>query len=93
MRKTMLAAVTAAIVAAAGAFMADRAEAMTMPAPAGLSGAAEALGGNVEQVRYVCRRWWNGYRWRSRCFWRPGGYYRPYRGYYRPYRGYRRGYY
>jgi len=75
------------------------ANAMTLPAPAGLAAAGEAAN-PVEQVRTVCRRYWNGYRWRQRCFQTAprfyGGYgYRPYRHSYRPvyrHRPYRGGY-
>ena len=69
---------------------------MTLPAPAGLAPLGEAAN-PIEQVRLVCRSYWNGFRWRQRCY-RTGPYlrygystYRPYRyGYYQPYRyGYR----
>jgi hypothetical protein len=58
-----------------------------MPGAAQLPAAAQDMGA-VEQVRTVCRRYWNGYRWRQRCWWVPGPRYdywgpRPWR---RPYR-------
>jgi hypothetical protein len=68
----------------------NRAEAMTLPAPAAM---ADMLGARAESVAYVCRRWCGPYGCRRRCFYtapryyRP--YYRPYRPYYRPYRYYR----
>jgi hypothetical protein len=59
--------------------------------PAGWAGAAPVAGasnvpaaaqdlGSVEQARTVCRRYWNGHRWRQNCWWVPnhGYYYGPY---------------
>jgi hypothetical protein len=64
------------------------ANAMTLPAPAGLADAGREAN-PIEQVRTVCRSYWNGYRWRQRCY-RTGPVYRyGYRAY-RPY--YRYGY-
>lgn len=63
-----------------------RSQAMTLPAPAGIAQATEGTSA-VQEVRYVCRRYWNGYRWRSRCWWvgpRPH-YYRPWRHHHRRY--------
>ncbi|HXD44397.1 MAG TPA: hypothetical protein VN655_04610 [Pseudolabrys sp.] len=55
----------------------DRAGAVTMPGAAQLPEAAHDIGA-VEQARTICRRWWNGYRWRTRCYWVPGhGYWAP----------------
>jgi len=73
MRKTLLAVAAAATLCAAGALTADRAEAMTLPLPAGI---ATAIGqtSSVDQARYVCRSHWNGFRWVRHCFWRPGPY-------------------
>jgi len=57
--------------------------------PAGGAGAAPVSGaanvpmaaqdlGSVERARTVCRRYWNGHRWRQRCWWVPShGYYGP----------------
>jgi hypothetical protein len=83
MRTTLSLAVGA--VAATLLFAAPAANAMTLPAPAGLADVGKAAN-PVEQVRLVCRNYWNGFRWRERCY-RTG----PYFGYYRPYRRY--GYY
>jgi len=47
------------------------AEAAGLPGAAQLPAAAQDLG-SVEQARTVCRRYWNGYRWRQRCWWVPG---------------------
>ncbi|MGN6570117.1 MAG: hypothetical protein ACTHLO_01730 [Pseudolabrys sp.] len=49
------------------------AEAAGMPGAAQLPAAAADIG-SVEQARTVCRRYWNGYRWRQRCWWVPGDY-------------------
>lgn len=88
MRTTLSLAVGA--VAAALLMSAPAANALTLPAPAGLAGAGEAAN-PIEQVRTVCRSYWNGYRWRQRCYrtyphygYRYG--YRPYRYGYRSYR-------
>lgn len=84
MRRLCLAIAAAAALLSAMSLTANRAEAMTLPAPAGLQ---LALEGNslTEEVRWVCNR--RG----GRCRWIPGrryygGYYAP--GYYygRPYR-------
>ena len=74
MRKLIYTLVTAATVIAAGLFAAPRAEAMTIPAPAGLAEVVQELSG-VEDVRYVCRRVYTRYGWRSRCWWTGGRYY------------------
>lgn len=70
---------------AATLFMAAPATALTVTAPAGLAKTGEATS-PVEQVRTVCRSYWNGYRWRQRCY-QTGPYYRygyrPYRHHYR----------
>ena len=91
MRRTMLSAATALALLTAGAFLPDRAEAMTITAPAGMQA---AIGGPlVQDAAYVCRRVWRcgyyGCGWRRACWWTG-----PYYGYgygYRPY--WRRGYY
>lgn len=73
---------------AAVLFIAAPANAITVTAPAGIAkdGAATSP---IEQVRLVCRSYWNGYRWRQRCYQTGPSYYRY--GYrpYRPYYGYR----
>ena len=50
------------------------ADAAGLPGAAQLPAAAQDLG-SVEQARTVCRRYWNGYRWRQRCWWVPGSRY------------------
>ncbi len=91
MRRTMLSMAAALALLSAGAFLPNRAEALTLAAPAGMQ---EATGGSglVQDAAYICRRAWRcgyyGCGWRRACWWtRPysGGYgYRPYwrRGYY-----------
>jgi hypothetical protein len=86
MRKFALTIAAASVIVAAGSLLAPRAQAMTAPAPAGL-GAAIDESRLTEDVAYVCRRWWNGYRWVRSCRYRPSYYgYRPYRHRYRYYR-------
>ena len=80
--------------------LAAGAVALALVLPTGQSNAAPASGasnlptatqdfGDVEQARTVCRRWWNGYRWRQNCWWvgppryyGPGPYYRHHHRYY-----------
>jgi len=90
MRRFFLAIAAAAALLSAMSLMAYRAEAMTIPAPAGLQ---LVLEGNtmIEQVARVCRRRCGPRGCWRRCWWAPGpryygGYYAP--GYYygRPYR-------
>jgi hypothetical protein len=89
MRRFCLAIAAAAALLSAMSLMANRAEAMTLPAPAGLQ---LALEGNtmIEEVARVCRRRCGPRGCWRRCGWAPGpryygGYYAPY--YYgRPYR-------
>ena len=93
MRRFILSIAAAAAVMAAGALAPNRAEALTISAPAGI---ADAVGQNslLQDVAYVCRRVWRcgpyGCGWRRHCYHTYGGY-----GYYgRPYyRGHRYGYY
>lgn len=84
MRTGLAMSLAAGMVAAVLLMPSAPAGAVTMPGAAQIPEAAQDIG-SVEQVRTVCRRWWNGYRWRQRC-WRvaPYGYYGP-RPYYRPY--------
>lgn len=75
--------------------------ALALLLPAGGAGAAPVSGasnvpaaaqdlGSVEQARTVCRRSWNGHRWRQRCWWVPNhGYYGPGPYHRRPHRYYR----
>jgi len=86
MRKILLTGALIAGFFAAGALAPGSANAMTITTPAA---AAKAVAdqGNLEQVRYVCRRVWTRWGWRQSCRWRPNyGYYGGYYGYgYRPY--------
>jgi phage terminase large subunit-like protein len=74
MRKILLSIATAsAIVAAASVAPAS---AMTVGTAAGIQAAIDGTSA-VEDVAYVCRhRYWSS---RRVCWWRPGGFYRPYR--------------
>ena len=76
MRSSVFAMAAGLSLLAAGAFSASRAEAMTLPAPAGLS-AATAAASAVGQVRLHCHSWQDGRRWHKRCWnapdwWNPG---------------------
>ena len=89
MRRLMFVLAAAAAILSFGSL--NRAEAMTLPAPAAM---ADAIGSAAESVAYVCRRVCGRYGCARRCYYtaprryvRP--YYRPYRPYYRPYRYYR----
>lgn len=70
MRRLMLVAAAAATVFIAGAAMAPRAQAMTLPDAGHLAGAV-SQNSLKEDVALVCRRVWNGYRWVRQC-WRTG---------------------
>lgn len=70
MRRFILAAATAAAVLGAGALIAPRAEAMTLPGAESLAGAVSE-NSMKEDVALVCRPVWNGWRWVRRC-WRTG---------------------
>lgn len=92
MRTARMITLAAGAIALALLLPAKPADAMTLPAPSGLATAAQGTNA-VEQVRTVCRRYWNGYRWRSRCWWvGPGRYYGPGPYYYGPRRYYGPGY-
>lgn len=72
MRRIVLSAATTFAVLAGAAMLPQSAEAMTLPAPAGIAAAAE--GNNLAQdVAYVCRRVWRcgpyGCGWRRACYW------------------------
>jgi hypothetical protein len=88
MRRLMFAIAALAAILSFGSLAADRAEAMTLPAPAAM---ADVLGGGqAESVAYVCRRVCGRYGCTRRCWWSgPRRYYRPYYRPYRPYRYYR----
>ncbi len=88
MRRLFLAVMTIAAGLAAMSLAPNRAEAMTLPAPAII--ADSVLGkGQVEAVRYVCRRVCGRYGCRRQCWRTRPRYYRPYVRPYRPYRPYR----
>ena len=92
MRSTMIKALVLGALAAALLLPANRAEAATIPGVSGIALAAEQLDA-VDKVRqvWVCRNYWNGYRWVRRCRWVTvyyGPYYGPQGPYY--YRGGRR---
>jgi hypothetical protein len=83
MRKFAMTIAAVAAIVGAGSLLPTQASAMTVPAPAGLATAAGEAN-LAEPVAYVCRRVWNGYRWRQVCSYRPSGYgYRSYRPRYR----------
>ena len=89
MRTGLSLALAAGAVALALMLPAGQAGAVTLPGASEIPTAAQDIG-SVEQTRTVCRRYWNGYRWRSRCYWVPNhsGYWGP-RPWRRPYRHYR----
>lgn len=79
MRTTTMMSLAAGAIAVALLLPAMPASAMTLALPSGIAEAAQDVDAH-EQVRTVCRRYWNGYRWRTRCYWVPSRrYYRPYR--------------
>ena len=94
MRTRMMLTLAAFAVGAALLLPAPRAQAVTLPAPSAIGTAAVQVDPVEKASGYVCRRYWNGYVWVRRCFYRYGGpYYGPsygpyYRPYYRPYRPY-----
>jgi hypothetical protein len=53
---------------------AGQAGAVTLPGSGNVPAAAQDIG-SVEQARTVCRRYWNGHRWRTRCWYVPGSRY------------------
>lgn len=81
MRRTVLYAAATFAILAGAALLPQSAEAMTLPAPAGITAAAE--GTNLAQeVAYICRRVWRcgpyGCGWRRACYWTGPRYYRRY---------------
>jgi hypothetical protein len=77
MRTGLSLSLAASLVAAALLLPAGHAGAVSLPGAAQVPEAAQDIS-SVEQARTVCRRWWNGYRWRQRCWWvAPYGYYGP----------------
>jgi hypothetical protein len=91
MRRTVLAAAATAAVLAGAALMPQTAEAMPLPAAAGIAAAVQE-NTLAQDVAYVCRRVWRcgpyGCGWRRSCYWTGRRYWRPHR-YYR-HRYYRR---
>ncbi len=85
--------ITLAVGAIALTFLmtAPRAHAFTTAAPAGIETVAPGKS-LVQKTRNVCRRYryfrHGRWHWRTRCYWVPGPYYRPY---HRPHRYYRHG--
>ena len=79
MRKWILLAVMTAGIFSMASLTPNRAEAMAIGAPAGLSAALEEST-LAQDVAYVCRRVWRcgpyGCGWRRNCWWTGGGYYR-----------------
>lgn len=67
MRRLILTAVAAIAIACVGSLAGTRAEAMPL---AGIGSLSENLGASTltEQVRLVCTRVWNGYRWTRSCY-------------------------
>lgn len=88
MRRTILSAFATFAILAGAALVPQTAEAMTLPAPAGIAAAAQE-NTLAQDVAYVCRRVWRcgpyGCGWRRFC-----SYTRPY---YAPRRYYRRHHY
>jgi hypothetical protein len=83
MKNYILVAATAGAVLSAAGVLPNRASAMTITAPAGLSHAAADVN-PVENVWCNWRGCWGGAYWGPRPYWGGYGYYRPY-GFYRPY--------
>lgn len=80
MRRLILTAIAAVAIAGVGSFAGTRAEAM--PLPSHLSSSLSGLDiAPTEQVRLVCRRVWNGYRWVRSCYETRRHHYRPHRHY------------
>jgi hypothetical protein len=78
-RKILLSAAVIGGLFAAGSFTGG-AQAMAIKSDTAIDRAAG--GSQVDNVAYVCRRYWNGFRSVRSCGWRPGyayGYSRPYR--------------
>jgi hypothetical protein len=89
MRTGLTLSLAAGAVALALLLPAAQASAAPVSGASNLPAATQGMG-SVEQARTVCRRYWNGYRWRQRCWWVPNyGYYGPgpyYRHHHRYYR-------
>jgi hypothetical protein len=81
MHRTVLAAATGLAMLGAAVLLPGPADAMTLPAPAGVAAAAQGTS-LAQDVAYVCRRVWRcgpyGCGWRRVCWWTGPRYYRPY---------------
>ena len=79
MRRAVLSAAATFAILAGAALMPQSAEAMTLPAPAGIAAAAQE-NTMAQDVAYVCRRVWRcgpyGCGWRRSCYWTGPRYYR-----------------
>jgi len=75
MRKVLLSLTAASAIVAAASIA--PASAMTVGTASGIQAAID--GTSLEDVAYVCSHRY--YSSRRVCWWRPGGYYRPYRRY------------
>ena len=75
MRNRLNTLLASGAVMAALAFASTNANAMTLPAPSGIS-AALAQTSPIQQAAYVCRPVWRcgywGCGWRRACWWGPG---------------------
>ena len=81
MRRMILAMAATLSMLAASSLVPDRAEAITVTAPAGIRTTvnhSDLARGVVQNIAYVCRRVWRcgpyGCGWRRACGWRPGYY-------------------
>ncbi len=89
MRRIFLSLAAFAALILSAPLAAERAVAMTLPAPAGLANATAGVN-LAEQVRYVCRRYCNRRGCWRRCYYTRPHYVYPYYPYYhRPYRRHR----
>jgi hypothetical protein len=89
MRRLIVAAAAAVTLVAASSLGGGRAEALPLPGAAGLGTAAQS--GLTHEVRYVCHRVWNGWRWVRSCHWaRPRVHWHHHHHHYRPWRHHRR---
>ena len=66
MRRLIVAAAAFVALVAASSLESGRAEALPLPGAGGLAAAGQD--GLVQDVRYVCRQVWNGWRWVEQCY-------------------------
>ena len=76
MRRVLFVIAAATAILSVISFAPNRAEAMTLPAPATLAETVAGFG-QAETVAYVCRRWCGPYGCSRRCWWSGPRYYRP----------------